>query len=120
MKKAKICQKTGKGQRNVTAYCISGDGLTELSTHQTVSSKYVEIMKENKAKQQKRAQSGEIVYTKRELGKDISQGLSSIRNIINHALHLEEIIKEIKMKIGEDQYEDWLSRTLAILTLFDH
>ena len=27
VKKAKLCQKTGKGERNVTNYCIAGDNI---------------------------------------------------------------------------------------------
>jgi hypothetical protein len=40
VKKAKLCQKTGKGERNVTAYGIEGDGVKEMCVEQLVSSSY--------------------------------------------------------------------------------
>ena len=42
MKKAKLCQHTGKQERNVTVYCIAGDILTEMCTEKITPSNYSE------------------------------------------------------------------------------
>jgi hypothetical protein len=61
VKKAKLCQQTGKGERNVSAYGIAGDGVTELCTYQCVSTTYPERMKKKRKQQQERARNGQTV-----------------------------------------------------------
>ena len=55
VKKAKLCQKNGKGERNVTYFGIAGDDTNEMCTEQTVQTNYPERMKMNRTKQQERA-----------------------------------------------------------------
>ena len=48
VKKAKLCQKTGKGERNVTNFGIAGDYTNEMCTEQTVQTNYPERMKKKR------------------------------------------------------------------------
>eukprot|EP00978_Attheya_sp_CCMP212_P024546 scaffold77281_cov56-Attheya_sp.AAC.4 len=56
VKKAKLCQKTGKGEKNVTAYGIAGDGLKEACAEQLVLSSYATRMEENRNDQKRQAE----------------------------------------------------------------
>ena len=52
VKKARLCQRTGKGERNVTAYGIAGDGVSEACDVQSVASRYAEEMAIKRMQQQ--------------------------------------------------------------------
>ena len=120
VKKAKLCQQTGKRERNVTAYGIAGDGVTEFCTYQCVKTKYLEKMKERREKQQERARNGHTVQTKKDYKEDISRGPSLTQNVINHALYLEYLIGEMESKIGREEYKRRLKKTLDMLKKFDN
>ena len=46
VKRARLCQKTGKGERNVTVYGIAGDGVSGECTRSYVDSSYHKEQKE--------------------------------------------------------------------------
>ena len=86
VKKAKVCQQTGKEERNVTNFCIAGDNTNDMCTEQTVQTEYPERMKHHRQKQQERASSeGRKPRSSKEYTEDLRRGPSCTRNIINHA-----------------------------------
>ena len=86
VKKAKLCQKTGKGERNVTNVGIAGNYTNEMYTEQTVQTNYPERMKKKRQQQQERASNeGREPRSSKEYTEDLKRGPSCTRNIINHA-----------------------------------
>jgi hypothetical protein len=120
VKKAKLCQKTGKGERNVTAYGIAGDGLKEACAEQLVVSSYATRMSENRKDQKRRAEeAGHEARSKNEYKEDLSRGPSCIRNTMNHALYLNNKVWGIRMRIGAEEYDVRFRKTMSMLTSLD-
>ena len=106
VKKARLCQKTGKNERNVTAYGIAGDGVTEKCDKQLVKSEYMEKMKEKREELKAKAiVAGRETRVSDLFEEDILRGPSLSKNIFNHALHLYQQVQELEEKIGHDEYE---------------
>ena len=120
MKKAKLCQKTGKGERNVTNYCIAGDNINELCTEQIVQTNYPERMKQNRKQQQERASNeGRDPRSKKEYKEDLERGPCLTRNMINHAYKLLNQVQEIKKEITEEKYKEVFEKTEKMLSCLE-
>jgi hypothetical protein len=120
VKKAKLCQKTGKGERNVTAYGIAGDGVKEMCVEQLVPSSYLARMDERRKFQQQRAEDdGRDARSKKDYTEDLARGPSCIRNTVNQALLLRKKVWEIRERIGQDEYDKRFTRTFGMLTSLD-
>jgi hypothetical protein len=120
VKSAKMCQKTGKGERNVTAYGIAGDGLKEACMEQLVASTYPTRMDESRKDQQKKAEEdGRDARCKKEYTEDLRRGPSCIRNTLNHALYLQKKVWGIRKNIGLPEYTVRFKRTIDMLTSLD-
>jgi hypothetical protein len=118
VKSAKLCQKTGKGERNVTAYGIAGDGLKEACVDQLIFSTYPERMEaERKRKQKEAEEAGRPTRSKNEYTEDFTRGPSCTRNTLDHALYLYKKVQEIRKSIGSKMYDDRLKRTKEMLTV---
>ena len=120
VKKARLCQQTGKGERNVSAYGIAGDGINDLCTYQRVITQYPEEMRKKRRKQQEKARRGKTVRTDKDWEEDTSRGPSLARNIVNHALFLQVKIGKMEEKLGETEYKTRLDKTILTLKSFDH
>jgi hypothetical protein len=120
VKKAKLCQRTGKGERNVTAYGIAGDGLKEMCVQQLVSLSYPARMDRKRKEQQKRAEDeGRDARSKKEYKEDLTRGPSCIRNTINQALLFFNKVWAIRERIGQDEYDKRFTKTYEMLTSLD-
>jgi hypothetical protein len=118
VKSAKLCQKTGKGERNVTAYGIAGDGLKEACVDQLMFSTYPERMEAERERKQKEAEeAGRSFRSKNKYIEDFTRGPSCTRNTLNHALSLYKKVQEIRGSIGTQMYDDRLKRTKEMLTV---
>ena len=116
VKKAKQCQKTGKGERNVTAYGIAGDDINEMCILQTVPTVYIERMKKRRRKNQGKALlEGRDARSKKEYEEDLSRGPSLTRNILNHAYKLLSDINKMKEEIGDEEYTRRFKKTETML-----
>eukprot|EP00978_Attheya_sp_CCMP212_P037123 scaffold173084_cov50-Attheya_sp.AAC.2 len=115
-----MCQKTGKGERNVTAYGIAGDGLKEKCVEQLVASTYPTRMDESRKDQQRKAEEdGRDARSKKEYMEDLTRGPSCIRNTLNHALYLHTKVWGIRTNIGLPEYGVRFKRTIEMLTSLD-
>jgi len=120
VKKAKLCQKTGKGERNVTKYCIAGDNINEMCTEQIVQTNYPERMKQNRMQQQERASNeGRDPRSKKEYKEDLERGPCLTRNMINHAYKLLNQVQEIKKEITEEKYKEVFEKTEKMLSCLE-
>jgi hypothetical protein len=120
VKKAKLCQKTGKGERNVTAYGIAGGGVKEMCVDQIVPSSYSARINERRKDRQQRAEdAGREARCKKKYIEDLTRGPSCIRNTVDHALHLYKKVWEIRERIGRDEYDKRFTRTFEMLTSLD-
>jgi hypothetical protein len=120
VKKAKLCQKTGKGERNVTAYGIAGDGVKELCAEQLVSSSYPARMDGKRKELQQRAEDeGREARSKKAYKEDLARGPSCIRNTVNQALLFYKKVWEIRERIGQDEYDKRFTKTYEMLTSLD-
>jgi hypothetical protein len=120
VKNAKLCQETGKGERNVTAYGIAGDGLKEACADQLVTSTYVPRMEAKRIEQQrKHEEAGTKARSNDEYKEDLSRGPSCVRNTVNHALYLHKKVCGIRSSIGLAEYDFRFQRTLSMLTSMD-
>ena len=119
VKKAKLCQSAGKGERTVTAYCIAADGIDEKCDSQIVQTSYPEKMtKKRKAQQEKAQASGKEARSKDDFEEDVSRGPSLTRNLVNHALKLRMSIDRMKKDdmVGENEYNARFDRTKNMLS----
>jgi len=100
VKKAKLCKKTGEGERNVTAYGIAGDNINGLCSTQKVITTYPKRMTKlkdiwvQKAKKEGKKWKGQEIYEE-----DITRGPSLTRNIVNNAVKLFDEIQEMEKEI---------------------
>jgi basic membrane lipoprotein Med (substrate-binding protein (PBP1-ABC) superfamily) len=81
VKKAKLCQKNGKGERNVTAYGTAGDGVKKTFTEQLVPTSYPVRMNERRKDQQQRAEDDgrRDPRSKKDYKEDLTRGPSCIQ-----------------------------------------
>jgi hypothetical protein len=121
VKKARLCQRTGKGERNVTAYGIAGDGVSEACDEQSVVSRYAEKMTVKRTQQQAKAEAeGREARSKAKYEEDFERGPSLTRNTLDHALKLHKIVGEIRQRIGEEEYKRRFEQTVAMLRSLDN
>ena len=117
VKKAKLCQRTGKGERNVTVYCIAGDILTEMCTEKIAPSKYSEKMAKRREKQyQKAISEGKKPRSKQTYVPDLERGPELTLNIVNHAQKLQKEIEIMRDVLGKEEYKNRLDQTETMLT----
>ena len=116
VKKAKLCQKTGKGERNVTIYGIAGDDIDEMCLEQHVLTTYPGKMNRKRKKhQQEAASEDKQPRSENDYSEDIKRGTSLTRNIVNYSLTIHSRIIQEKQKIGEDNYNRYLMKTEQLL-----
>ena len=135
VKKAKLCQQTGKEEKNVSAYGIAGDGVTEMCTYQGISTTYPDRMKKRREVAQAKAKAYNDGLKRRaqattgsqkkkrkivkDYKEDMTRGPSLARNVLNHALHLEHSINNLKSKMGDTKYDERFKKTRTMLNSFD-
>jgi hypothetical protein len=121
VKKARLCQRTGKGERNVTAYGIAGDGVSEACDEQSVASRYAEKMAGKRTQQQaKAAAEGRVARCKNKYEEDFERGPSLTRNVLDHALKLHKIVEEIRLRLGDEEYKRRFEQTVGMLRSLDN
>jgi hypothetical protein len=116
VKRARLCQRTGKGERNVSAYGIAGDGVTKKCSEELVVSKYKEKMAEKRKTQQaKAATDGRDPRSKKDYKEDLERGPGLTSNILNHALLLHKKILEIQGELGMQEYNQRYDHAVEML-----
>jgi hypothetical protein len=117
VKRARLCQETGRGERNVTAYGIAGDNVSSKCKDDLVSSNYADKMKQRRKQQQDAAAvRGEEPRSKGEYEEDIERGPSCTANIVNHALSLCDQVKKLRQDIGPEEYKRRYQEAFKSLT----
>jgi hypothetical protein len=116
VKRARLCQRTGKGERNVSAYGIAGDGVTKKCSKELVVSTYTKKMAKKRKKQQaKAATDGRDPRSKKDYKEDLERGPGLTSNILNHSLLLLKKILEIQGKLGMLEYSRRYDHALEML-----
>ncbi|CAJ1929526.1 unnamed protein product [Cylindrotheca closterium] len=112
VKRARLCQTTGKEEKNVTVYGIAGDGVSDECTRNYVDSSYHQKQKEKRNERIRRAvRTGGI----KDYKPDLERGPGMCINHTNHALSLARDVEALKEIIGEEEYEDRLKGAMNSL-----
>jgi heme oxygenase len=120
VKKARLAQHTGMGERNVTAYGIAGDNVSTKCFENLVSSDYEVKMKERRKMQHANAAAnGEEPRSKEKYEEDIKRGPRCTANIVNHALSVHKQIQKMRQDIGADEYKRRHQMAFKSLTLLE-
>ena len=117
VKKSKLCQRSGKQERNVTVYCIAGDILTEMCTEKITPSNYSEKMAKRRDNlYQKAISEGKKPRSKQKYEPDLERGPECTLNIVNHAQKLQRDIKLMRNLLGEKEYKSRIDQTETMLS----
>lgn len=104
VKRARLCQKTGKEERSVTIYGIAGDAVSRACTESLVTSNYHNDQKKQREDYNEKA-AAEGRKQKDKYQPDLERGPGMTLNLCNHAMKLLQDGRELAAEIGVEEFE---------------
>jgi hypothetical protein len=123
VKKARLCQRTGKLERAVTASGIAGDGVSEAcAANCVVSSNSVDMEWKRKKSLETAAAEGTTLRNtdKPKYELDIKRGPGITLNMYNHALEIFNNATIQREILGDEEFDRRKDTTIQMLTSLEN